>query len=156
MAGDFDSFMAQLKKDIDKSRLDKALKMLKAARFQLFAVVTNQDLVGVVKSQTDPDLVYACRLTSDGDFSSCTQNLFACGGLRGALCQHLLVLLIGLANAKEINPTDGYEWAMSSTGRKPKLDGDKMGETFLKYKGAEAGEIDWRPTETTPEDYYAF
>ena len=23
-----------------------------------------------------------------------------------------------------------------------------MGEMFIKYKGAEAGEIDWRPTET--------
>jgi len=31
-----------------------------------------------------------------------------------------------------------------------------MSQTFLKYKGAEAGEIDWRPTETVPEDYYAF
>jgi Uncharacterized low-complexity proteins len=156
VAGDFDSFMVQMKKDVDKSRLDKAMKMLKAERFQLFAEVTNEDLIGVVKSQTDADLVYACRLTSDGDFSCCTQNLFACGGLRGALCKHLLVLLIGLANAKEINPTSAYEWAMSSTSRKPKLDGDKMGETFLRYKGAEAGELDWRPTETTPEDYYAF
>jgi hypothetical protein len=30
-----------------------------------------------------------------------------------------------------------------------------MGEIFIKYKGAEAGEVDWRPTETMPEDYYA-
>ena len=27
--------------------------------------------------------------------------------------------------------------------------------TFVRYKGAQAGEIDWRPTETIPEDYYA-
>jgi hypothetical protein len=31
-----------------------------------------------------------------------------------------------------------------------------MSTTFLRYKGAEAGEIDWRPTETMPEDYYAY
>ncbi|MHB8898287.1 MAG: hypothetical protein ACYC6Y_06030 [Thermoguttaceae bacterium] len=29
---------------------------------------------------------------------------------------------------------------------KPELDKDVMSETFLRYKGAEAGEIDWRPT----------
>ena len=28
------------------------------------------------------------------------------------------------------------------------------GPVFI--KGAEAGEIDWRPLETVPEDYYAF
>jgi hypothetical protein len=27
--------------------------------------------------------------------------------------------------------------------------------TFLKFKGAEAGEVDWRPTETIPEDFYS-
>jgi hypothetical protein len=30
-----------------------------------------------------------------------------------------------------------------------------MSEALLKYMGAEAGEVDWRPMETIPEDYYA-
>lgn len=30
-----------------------------------------------------------------------------------------------------------------------------IADSFLKYKGAQAGEIDWRPTETIPEDFYA-
>jgi hypothetical protein len=30
-----------------------------------------------------------------------------------------------------------------------------MTPTLLRYKGAEAGEIDRRPTETIPEDFYA-
>jgi hypothetical protein len=30
-----------------------------------------------------------------------------------------------------------------------------MADLFLRYNGAEAGEVDWRPTETIPEDYYA-
>jgi hypothetical protein len=29
-----------------------------------------------------------------------------------------------------------------------------MTNVFLKYKSAELGEIDWRPTVTVPEDYY--
>ena len=37
----------------------------------------------------------------------------------------------------------------------PTLDAEAMTATFLKYKGAEAGDVDWRPTETIPEDFYA-
>jgi len=29
-----------------------------------------------------------------------------------------------------------------------------MTTTFLRHKGAEEGEVDWRPIETIPEDYY--
>jgi len=36
------------------------------------------------------------------------------------------------------------------------LDKEAMSAILLRYKGAEAGEIDWRPTETLPEDFYAY
>ncbi len=32
----------------------------------------------------------------------------------------------------------------------------KSAKNFLKYNSATTGETDWRPTETTPEDYYTF
>jgi hypothetical protein len=35
------------------------------------------------------------------------------------------------------------------------MDRDNLATIFLKYKSAEAGEVDWRPTETIPEDFYA-
>jgi hypothetical protein len=35
------------------------------------------------------------------------------------------------------------------------LDEEVMSEPLLRYKSAVAGEIDWRPTETIPEDYYS-
>ena len=79
--------------------------MLKAERFQLFAEVTDDRVVGEVKSQSSKDLVYSCRLASDGRFGCCTQNLNVCGGLRGALCKHLLVLIVGLAKADQLDPT---------------------------------------------------
>lgn len=152
---DFPAFMQRLALHTDEARLSKALRMLKADRFQLFADITADAVAGVVKSQTDPDLVYSCRLTSDGDFSCCTQNLNVCGGLRGAPCKHLLVLLAGLVKAGQLDPATADAWVQTSRGRKPALDKEAMSETFLRYKGAEAGEIDWRPTETFPEDYYA-
>jgi hypothetical protein len=151
---DFNAFMEQLGQNLDAARLDKALSMLKAERFQLFAEVKDGALVGVVKSQSNPTLVYSCRLAADGTFACCTQNLFPCGGLRGALCKHLLVLLIGLTKAEQLDPAQADAWVQASQEQRPVLDKDVMSETFLRYKGAEAGEVDWRPTETIPEDYY--
>jgi hypothetical protein len=139
----------------DEAKLKKAMSMLKAERFQLFAQVQPDQVVGVVKSQSSHDLVYSCRLGSDGKYSCCTQNLNVCGGLRGSPCKHLLVLIVGLTKAGELDPATAHEWTQASRGKKAELDKDAMTETFLRYKGAEAGEIDWRPTETIPEDFYA-
>ncbi|MEX0715009.1 MAG: pentapeptide repeat-containing protein [Planctomycetaceae bacterium] len=141
---------------VDSGRLDRGLKMLKAERFQLFAEVLPDSVVGVVKSQTDPDLVYACRIDSAGGFSCCTQNLNVCGGLRGSVCKHLVVLTLGLSQGGELDPATACNWIAATASGDGALDKDRMSEVFLKYKGAEAGEIDWRPTETVPEDFYAF
>ncbi len=148
--------MDRLRGTVDQSRLKKSLKMLKADRFELFSEVGEDAFTGVVKSQTDADLVYSCRLTASGEFACCTQNLNPCGGLRGALCKHLLVLIVGLTKGDQIDAQTAATWADASNACKPNLDKDVMSEVLLKYKGAEAGEVDWRPVETIPEDYYAF
>ena len=152
---DFDAFFQRLGCQVESDRLAKALAMLKAERFQLFADVKGDALVGVVKSQSDRDLVYSCRLTSGGKFGCCTQNLKPCGGLRGALCKHLLVLVVGLTRSGRLDPATIDAWVLTSKKEKPALDKDAMSDTFLRYKGAEAGQVDWRPTETIPEDYYS-
>ncbi len=152
---DLPKLIAQLDKATGDGRMDKVKKMLQADRFQLFSEVAEDHVTGVVKSQTDPSLIYACSLNDGGDFMCCTQNLFACGGLRGKLCKHLLVLMVGLAQAGQADVELLSAWAKATKSKKPALDKDQMSVTFVKYKGAEAGEIDWRPTETIPEDYYA-
>jgi hypothetical protein len=152
---DIDTFMEHLEKKCDTAKLSKALLMLKAERFQLFSQIEKDSLVGVVKSQTDATLVYSCWLASDGSFSCCTQNLRPCGGLRGSLCKHLLVLVVGLTRSSQLDPATVDEWVAASRKKKPAIDEELMSATFLRYKGAEAGEVDWRPTETIPEDYYA-
>jgi hypothetical protein len=151
----FEEFMERLSAQVESARLSKALAMLKAERFELFSQVDSDSVVGVVKSQTNPGLVYSCRLAADGHFACCTQNLNPCGGLRGALCKHLLVLIVGLTKAGKLEPEMVDGWVKTSKENKPVLDKDQMSATFLRYQGAEAGEIDWRPTETIPEDYYA-
>jgi uncharacterized protein YjbI with pentapeptide repeats len=150
-----EQFMTRLEELTDAAKLAKALAMLKADRFRLYAQVNDNHFVGVVKSQSDADLVYSCRLNADGTYACCTQNLNICGGLRGSLCKHLLVLIVGLTKNNELDPNVIDTWIRLSRTNKPALDKDAMSETFLRYKGAEAGEVDWRPTETIPEDYYA-
>jgi uncharacterized protein YjbI with pentapeptide repeats len=151
---DFAGFLDRLRLATDESKFDKAMAMLRADRFRLFAKVQPDHVVGVVKSQSDPTLVYSCRLGSDGKYACCTQNLNVCGGLRGSPCKHLLVLIVGLTKAGELDPGTAHDWTQASRGQKPALDKDVMTETFLQYKGAEAGEVDWRPTETIPEDFF--
>lgn len=141
---------------VDASRLKKTVKMLKAERFQLFSDVLEDSIIGVVKSQTDEELLYSCRLDEQGNFSCCTQNLRPCGGLRGKLCKHLLVLIIGLAQNETIDPETTKKWVTKSKDTKPNLNKEIMSEVLLRYKGAEAGELDWRPTETVPEDFYTY
>jgi uncharacterized protein YjbI with pentapeptide repeats len=152
---DIATFLKALELRADKSKIDKATKMLKAEKFQLFNDITDAHLNGVVKSQTDADLVYACRIESNGQYACCTQNLNICGGLRGSICKHLLVLIIGLVKAGQLDPSSIDTWIAKTHDTKPELNKETMGEIFIRYKGAEAGEVDWRPTETVPEDYYA-
>ena len=152
---DFDSFMKAIVVRTDRDKVKKATKMLKADRFQLFNDIADTHVLGVVKSQTDPDLVYACRVDGEGHYACCTQNLNICGGLRGSVCKHLLVLIIGLVKAGTLDPATIDGWVSKTHGTKPELNKETMGDIFIRYKGAEAGEVDWRPTETVPEDYYA-
>ncbi|MFO0587792.1 MAG: hypothetical protein U0441_09645 [Polyangiaceae bacterium] len=150
------AFTAQLEGATDRARLQKATTMLRSDRFQLFNDVADDHVTGVVKSQGDPSLIYACKIDKSGRFMCCTQNLNRCGGLSGNKpCKHLLVLMIGLVQAGRADAGVLSPWVKAAKGKPPQLDKDAMSATFVKYKGAEAGEIDWRPTETIPEDYYA-
>ncbi len=83
-------------------------------------------LVGVVKSQTDPLWFTRAGLGSDGEYACCTQNLNICGGLRGSPCKHLLVLIVGLAKAGELDTTAAQEWTQAARGKKPELDKEAM------------------------------
>lgn len=153
---DFDGFMKMIRQDYDTGRVSKTVSMLKKEKFRLFSEHDASGVFGIVKSQTDDELVYACRLGIDGTFACCTQNLNSCGGLRGALCKHILVLVIGLVKAGELDPKEAAHRIFASNEHKPSKSKDDMTSLFLRYKNAQAGEIDWRPTETIPEDYYSY
>ncbi|MBN9521701.1 hypothetical protein J0H58_24835 [bacterium] len=157
---DWDDFLDGLPGVTDAGKLGNAFKMLRAERFQLFAEVHPEHVCGVVRSQSSAGRVYACRLAADGRYSCCTQNLIRCVVSRGSPCKHLLVLVVGLVKSGQLDATVALGWltgarkmGVTADGYKP--DTDVVTATFLRYKGMEAGEVDWRPAETIPEDFYA-
>ncbi len=144
----------------DPVKLGRALDMLRSERFRLFADVQPDHALGIVRGQGSAQRVYSCRLASDGSYACCTQNLITCVVSRDSPCKHLLVLIVGLARAGDLDPELALAWLRAARlpdrpSKGAPLDKSLMADTFLRYKGAEAGEVDWRPTETIPEDFYA-
>jgi uncharacterized protein YjbI with pentapeptide repeats len=152
---DFATFFGKLPTVADSGRIKNAISMLKGEKFSLFAETSDDKVIGVVRSQSSDDRVYACRLTSAGQFECGTQNLRPCGGLQGKVCKHLLVLILGLTKAGKLDNGSAFQWMQLSQRQGPTFDKEVMTATFLRYKGVETGQVDWRPTETVPEDYYA-
>lgn len=152
---DFSAFMGQLYGVAEQAKIGRALKMLKAESFKLFNKVDEVRLIGVVKSQTGSGEVYAPWLNATGQYGCCTQDLDECMGLQGAVCKHLLVLVVGLTRTGVMPAERGLGWLKLARKKGPKFEQDLCAETLLQYKGAEAGTVDWRPTETLPEDFLA-
>ncbi len=152
---DFPMFISQLYAAADRGKLGRALDMLRKDRFQLYANVEPQYLVGVVRSQSGSGSVYASWLTHEGHFGCAQPDLEDCMGLQGEACKHLMVLVVGLARTKQITMAQALTWMRAAKGESPRKNDTLCAETLIQYKGAQAGEVDWRPTETIPEDFYA-
>jgi hypothetical protein len=152
---DFAGFLTRLYGDVDHGKLGRALAMLRKDRCSLYARLDDARLVGVVRSQRGSGTVYASWLTFEGHYGCASSDLEDCMGLQGSVCKHLLVLVVGLARSGELAMTQALAWIHAAAARNPRSNVELCAETFVQYKGAEAGELDWRPTETIPEDFYA-
>ncbi len=150
--------IARLYSVMDPKLRKRTLDMLKAGTNQLYAHVGPDFVRGIVRSQRDEDLYYSCVLTDGGAYICCTPDLSPCMGLRGVPCKHLMVLLIGLARSGKLDMASVDRWVVAANGKKPVLDDltrNHVADNLLQYQGMQAGEVDWRPTETIPEDFYA-
>jgi hypothetical protein len=152
---DFAGFLSRLYGDVDHGKLGRALAMLRRDRCSLYARLDDTRAVGVVRSQRGAGNVYASWLTFEGHYGCTSSDLEDCMGLQGSMCKHLLVLVVGLARSGELAMAQALAWIHAAAARNPRTNVELCAETFVQYKGAEAGELDWRPTETIPEDFYA-
>lgn len=148
-------FLKRLKEATARTRLRTVFSMLRRKSFDLFHEVDENGLRGIVRSHRDRSPVYSCYLTPSGKYGCLATSSRPCGGLYGAPCKHLLVLIISLVKTGRADGRLAADWLEATRKKKPVHDKDRMCDVFLKYKGAQAGEIDWRPTETIPEDYHA-
>lgn len=152
---DFAGLLSQLYGNVDEGKLGRALDMLRKDRFKLYTRVDDVHLVGVVRSQSGSGSVYASWLTHEGKYGCSQPDLSECMGLQGTVCKHLLVLVCGLARTGQLPLDRALAWVRAVGHKDPSKNDELCAETFIQYKGAEAGEVDWRPTETIPEDFYA-
>lgn len=113
---------------IDRKRVQKATKMLQAEQIALYTRVNADTLFGVVRSQTNPNLIYGCYLRNDGSFGCKTQKLNTCGGLRGSLCKHILVLIGYNSNRYNVRQTFQH-WIRNSQRTQP----DKNNRPLIRY-----------------------
>lgn len=158
IATDINGLLARLHKIIDPGRMKRTIDMLKKEKHQLFHEIEPTMIRGIVRSQKQADLVYSCVLTEDGTYSCATPDVAKCMGLSDEPCKHILVLVIGLARAGLFDPTIADRWMLAAKTKGPRWNKSVknfVSDSLLKYKGVEAGEVDWRPTETIPEDFYA-
>lgn len=153
-AADVSSVVVQLRKLVDARRVERAITMLKKDSFQLYTDLGEDDISGIVRSQTGVALHYACWMRSDGLYSCYDDDLSPCMGLQGKICKHLMALLIGMAQHGDLSPAKAIAWIKAAYKRKPSTDADLSAQALLRYRGVQAGEVDWRLTETVPEDYY--
>jgi hypothetical protein len=152
---DFAGFISQLYGNVDEGKLGRALDMLRKDRFKLFTKFDDKRLVGVVRSQSGSGSVYASWLDAEGHYGCSQPDMSDCMGLQGSTCKHLMVLVVGLARVGQLPMPTALAWMRKANAASPRTDTQLASETFLEYKGAEAGQVDWRPTETIPEDFYA-
>jgi hypothetical protein len=127
--------------------LDKAVKYLATRRGADYLDVETDQLLAIYRP-------YACRLGADGMFACCTWNLFACGGLRGKLCKHILIVVIDAVRRGQLSPQLALDWVKLSGKHKPIHDKARAAAIFLRYRG-DGNQVDWRPAERIPEDDYA-
>lgn len=151
---DLVGFVVQMRGLIDTKRTDRAIQMLKEESYKLYADVQPDSVAGIVKSQSSANRYYASWIQSDGKYGCYDHELSRCFGLQGAICKHILVLLIGLTRNGDLAPEQALQWVTTGRHKSPSKSEDQSALMLLRYKGVEAGEIDWRPTETVPEDYY--
>ena len=116
------------------AKLKKAHKMI-SEQPNIFYRIENDGgtLVGIVKSQTNQNLIYASYIRADGSFGCQTQNLRSCGGLRGSVCKHILTL-VATAGENDVIMNRFARWISNSRMLKPRHDVNMCSYIFEQYE----------------------
>jgi len=154
---DLQGFIIKAATVINPNRLKSALDMLKSSSFQLYCDLGDTEVTGIVQSHSGYAHGYSCALDSKGAYHCIDNEMLECMSQHGTVvCKHLLVMLLGLVRSGELAAEQAYAWLHATSGQSPCKSHDRLIQTWLRYKGVQPGGVDWRPTQTIPEDYCAF
>jgi hypothetical protein len=129
----YNHVIEQIKSSFDSKRVNQAIRILETDAF-LFSQVRPEQITGIVPSQTDREIIWVCSINNDGKFACCSQHFNLCGGMKGALCKHLLALIMNLTKSDAISPVQGLELLLASKNHSPKLNRDLMRSIFQQYE----------------------
>jgi hypothetical protein len=154
---DFQGLIIKLTNVAVGTRLQNALKMLQAEQLHLYSDIEEDRISGIALSQSGGG-VYSCTLNSAGSYGCCDDNQGACMSAQGhTVCKHLLVLVLGLVKSGEFDAPTALEWLKRTQAKRPlQAESSTLAKTIVRYKGMQQGDLDWRPTETMPEDFMAY
>lgn len=160
-----DSFIRTFSDYGDSAKISKAKRMLRKTNYNLMVVEKDYEIYGVIKSQTNPNLLYAVTLDSKGNYFCGTQNLRRCGGLRNGPCKHMYLLALVLINSG--SDYDKISMLFRNIVNRNTTVGvsekEQMENIFIDYANrtsseyleatSSTDEIEWREIDTDPEDY---
>lgn len=149
-------FTRNIARFVDRGRFDRAMKMLRKDSFSLFVKKEEGRIYGIVKSQTNKELIYAVSITTNGIYFCGTQNLRVCGGLRGAICKHLLLLLMAAVKSSILSIDEASMSVKNTIARRPMWNKQEAEKIFSEYELSKNTELEWRPVEILPEDLVAW
>jgi hypothetical protein len=144
-----------LDRHLERDRMERALEMLRAETHQLYSQVDRRSVSGVIRSQSAESKLYLCRLDESGEYCCCDNDFEPCMGTQGRLCKHIILLVVGLVQSGALPFTSAYRWVHAARAHAPGLDMRVVEHALGLYRLAQQGQVDWRPVETIPEDYYA-
>ncbi|MHA1820171.1 MAG: hypothetical protein ACTSU2_15575 [Promethearchaeota archaeon] len=139
------------------NKVMRAISMFKSQKNLLYIMREEDSLQAVVKSQSHPEkLEYATYISQDGNFYCLSNNLRACGGLRGQICKHIILTIIAAIKNGDMEIKEALTWIKNSVNHRPAFKYDQASSLFGRYKRSLDGTLEWRPVEMFPEDFYAF
>ena len=145
---------------LDKTKIKKAIQMFKNSSHTMYIEKLENGISGIVKSQSGKDLEYASFLWNSGDFCCGTQNVHRCGGLRGGICKHIILVLIAAVKNGDISEDEAILWLEKSLSKSCNFGAHhlELQALFIKYQTMlnSNGEVDWKPVELSSEDYIGF
>jgi len=137
-------------------RIQRAIKMLKKESFTSFLKKSEGGIYGIIKSQTNKELIYSSSIDKFAGYFCGTQNIRPCGGLRGSVCKHIILLLMAGIKDGLISAEEAADIVRSTEYKKPNYNKEHAKEIIILYQNAVDGTIEWRAVEILPEDLMAF